>query len=333
MLVRLNDIRQYMISNKIDNNLDLDKPISPLGIYKIKKNNDKQWIIYIQGPDSTIYRNGYFKISIDFSDQFPKQKPKCFFLNKILHLNVMTNGRPIVYFLDKWDKSTTISELLVGLYLFFIFEQNYNDPLDPRLAILYKQNHNEFVSKVKECVKQKASPTSEDLNLFKENNEKKIKELKDKLNKANKIIEKQQKEIQDLVNHINSFKNRDNEINTLKNGIKRKNEEINQLIQKNNNINKNNIIENINDIPKKQIDLEEMRCVTFITTDQSLFYGISCSGKDIFAEIEEKLYKEYPKYRETNNIFLSNGNLILRFKTINDNKIGSGKPVILVKPS
>ena len=76
-----------------------------------------------------------------------------------------------------------------------------------------------------------------------------------------------------------------------------------------------------------------MRCVTFITTDQSLFHGIPCSGNDIFAEFEEKLYQEYPDYRETNNSFLSNGREILRFKTINDNKIGFGKPVLLVKPS
>ena len=87
------------------------------------------------------------------------------------------------------------------------------------------------------------------------------------------------------------------------------------------------------DIPKKKIDLEDMKCVTFITTDQCLVYGISCSGKDVFAEVEEKLYKEYPEFRETNNRFFANGSEVLRFKTINDNKIGSGKPIMLIKPS
>ena len=32
-------------------------------------------------------------------------------------------------------------------------------------------------------------------------------------------------------------------------------------------------------------------------------------------------------------MFLANGKEILRFKTINDNKIGTGKPIVLVKPS
>jgi len=76
-----------------------------------------------------------------------------------------------------------------------------------------------------------------------------------------------------------------------------------------------------------------MKCVTFITTDQSIVYGIPCNGNSIFAEVEEKLYKEYPEYRETNNSFYANGKEILRFKTINDNLIGTGKPVLLVKPS
>ena len=75
------------------------------------------------------------------------------------------------------------------------------------------------------------------------------------------------------------------------------------------------------------------KCVTFISSDQSIIFAIPCSGDSTFAEIEELLYQEYPEYRETNNMFLSNGKEILRFKTINDNKIGTGKPIVLVRPS
>ena len=70
-------------------------------------------------------------------------------------------------------------------------------------------------------------------------------------------------------------------------------------------------------------------------------YGV-VSGTDFFDdddsfyvndEIEEKLYKQYPQYRETNNSFLANGTQVLRFKTIAENKIGNGLPVTLVVPS
>ena len=76
-----------------------------------------------------------------------------------------------------------------------------------------------------------------------------------------------------------------------------------------------------------------MKCVNFITSDQSLFYAIPCNGNSTFAEVKEKLYKEFPVFRETNNTFLSNGTEILRFKTINENKISKGFPVILHKPN
>ena len=75
-----------------------------------------------------------------------------------------------------------------------------------------------------------------------------------------------------------------------------------------------------------------MKCVNFISSDHTICYAIPCSGFDTFAEVEEKLYQEFPKFRETNNTFLANGAEILRFKTINDNKIGTGKPVMLIKP-
>ena len=152
-------------------------------------------------------------------------------------------------------------------------------------------------------------------------------------------------EIQDLKNHLNSFKNIDmNKINNLQNEINNKNNQLNQLRQQlqNVSINNNQNIQNI---------LQNDKCVNFITTDSSLFYAIPCNGNSTFAEIEEKLYKEYPEYRETNaeieeklykeypeyretnNTFLANGTEILRFKTINENKIGTGKPVMLIKPS
>ena len=76
-----------------------------------------------------------------------------------------------------------------------------------------------------------------------------------------------------------------------------------------------------------------MMCVYFTSSDQKINYHIPCINHDIFAEVEEKLYKEYPEYRETNNYFISNGKQILRFKTIVENNIGNGLPVILYIPS
>ena len=106
-------------------------------------------------------------------------------------------------------------------------------------------------------------------------------------------------------------------IKELENNIIQKNNELNQLKVK---LLNNNIIQN------------KDKSVSFISSDQSIFFSIPCSGNSTFAEVEELLYREYPDLRETNNIFIANGKQILRFKTINENNAGTGRPVMLIKP-
>ena len=154
--------------------------------------------------------------------------------------------------------------------------------------------------------------------------ENRIKELEDKLNKANKIIMQQRIEIQELKNRINFFEdNESNAITQLKTEITMKENELTQLKYQ---------IQNSDSLNEK-IALKDIKCILIKSVDQNILYSIPCTGHETFAEIEEELYKEYPEYRETNNTFLSNGTEILRFKTINDNKLESGKAIILIKPS
>ena len=61
--------------------------------------------------------------------------------------------------------------------------------------------------------------------------------------------------------------------------------------------------------------------------------NITCSKNDIFSEIEEKLYKQYPQYKKINSYFLANGNLVLKSKTIAENGIKNGFPVTLIVSS
>ena len=79
--------------------------------------------------------------------------------------------------------------------------------------------------------------------------------------------------------------------------------------------------------------MEEIISINFTSSDQKINYSLACDRNNIFAEIEEKLYKEYPEYRETNNYFLHEGKTFLRFKTLKENKIRPGVPIILIQYS
>ena len=149
--------------------------------------------------------------------------------------------------------------------------------------------------------------------------------LKDELKQAKQIIEQQKITIQNLQNQINDINSNHNiTIQNYKNIINQKEQELNNLkIQlQNNDISSNNIYINKNKI----------MAVNFISMDGKIHFAVPCIDSDIFAEVEEKLYKQFPEYRETNNNFLANGEQVLRFKTIKENKIGNGLPVTMNIP-
>ena len=74
---------------------------------------------------------------------------------------------------------------------------------------------------------------------------------------------------------------------------------------------------------------EKIIAAQFISTDQKITYAIPCKNTTPFVRVEEKLYEEYPEYKETENHFIHNGTVIKRFKTIEENNIKSGKAIIL----
>ena len=53
---------------------------------------------------------------------------------------------------------------------------------------------------------------------------------------------------------------------------------------------------------------------------------------DTFAEVEEKLYKRFKEFINTNNILLFGRNSILKFKKVRENNIHDGDTIQIVKP-
>ena len=158
-----------------------------------------------------------------------------------------------------------------------------------------------------------------DIIIYRKDNE--IKYLSESLNKLLSSNKEKDKIIKDLNNKLS-----DNSkiIESLENNINVKKEEIQKL--------KNELENKIN--PSNNSDKSgKIMCVNFISNDNKIAFAIPCYDTNTFAEVEEKLYQEYPEYRETNNNFIVQDKQILRFKTINENNIKSGKPVMLVKPS
>ena len=50
-------------------------------------------------------------------------------------------------------------------------------------------------------------------------------------------------------------------------------------------------------------------------------YSMACKTTDLFSSLEERLYQDYPNYRNVGKIFMVNTNRISESKTLEENKI------------
>ena len=152
------------------------------------------------------------------------------------------------------------------------------------------------------------------LNEEKNKNKKLLDDLNNEKNKVIELNKKIQLYEKSSIDNLEKIKDLEQLLNS-------KNLEINNL--RNNNYNNNSI--NSTNLYGKTI------AVFFTSTNQDIHRPISCKNIDTFVRIEEKIYNEYPKYKDYNTYLTVNGNIIKRFKTFDENKIKDGDTIIVNK--
>ena len=69
--------------------------------------------------------------------------------------------------------------------------------------------------------------------------------------------------------------------------------------------------------------------INFITSDQIIHHSLSCFNTDIFSDIEDELYNNYPQLKFRDNVFLCGGQVIERMKTLEENKVKDGDQILI----
>ena len=159
---------------------------------------------------------------------------------------------------------------------------------------------------------------------------KEIDELRKQLNderNINKILKYENKELKNLINKLKQdygdiIKKYESDNNKLKN----KNKELKKLIDKQKQEIDDYILKskNLSNNKAKSFNPEDkIISVLFMTQgNNDIFnYSMPCKTTDLFIKLEEKLYQDFPKYRNIKKIFMVNTNKVLRFKTLEENKI------------
>ena len=149
--------------------------------------------------------------------------------------------------------------------------------------------------------------------------ESKINELKNLFNKEkdkNQRLISQHNNLKEKINYLN------NQINILNDKIKlldqnliEKNLEIQKLISQNN-LNYNYEITSIN-------PGEKIMALNFVSIGVQVInnYNLICKNTDLFVKLEERLYEDFPQFKEYDTYFEVKTRRIKRFKTLKDNNI------------
>ena len=138
----------------------------------------------------------------------------------------------------------------------------------------------------------------------------KNKKLRDSINqlKQNHNIE-----IEKYKSDINKLVEKNKELEKI---LEEKNKEINDYIFQLSNSNNNEQLVNFKTGDK-------IIAVLFMTQgNQDIYnYTMPCKTSDLFVRLEERLYHDFPKYRNYETFFMVNARRIFRFKSLEENQI------------
>jgi len=117
-------------------------------------NNIMQWTAIIFGPEDTCWDGGVFRLTIEFSEEYPNKPPKVKFVTKLFHPNVYADGSICLDILqNKWSPIYDVSGILTSIQS-LLSDPNPNSPANTEAARLFSENRREYNRMVKECVEQ-----------------------------------------------------------------------------------------------------------------------------------------------------------------------------------
>ena len=122
-----------------------------------------------------------------------------------------------------------------------------------------------------------------------------------------------------LNNEIQKLKQYKEKNKLLNDEIYRKNMELQKYQSNNNYI---NINKGITSIKPGEIVI----AISFVSIGNQYIsnYAVVCKNTDLFVRLEERLYNEYPKFKDYETYFEVRTKRIKRFKTLDENKIKNG---------
>ena len=110
------------------------------------------WSAVIFGPPDTPFEDGIFKLSLEFTEEYPNRAPTVRFQTKMFHPNVYPDGGICLDILqNRWTPTYDVTALLTSVQS-LLSDPNPASPANDMAAQLYRENRREYEKRVKELV-------------------------------------------------------------------------------------------------------------------------------------------------------------------------------------
>ncbi|KAF9264743.1 ubiquitin-conjugating enzyme [Marasmius fiardii PR-910] len=132
-----------------------NEPIEGLKV-EAKEDNVHEWSCAVIASSDSPYRGGTFRFTLTLPPNFPFKAPTVTFQTKIYHPGINEEGAICVPVLrDEWKPSVSLSTVLT------IIQEKVNnpspeDPFEPEIAALLKNDKSKFLATAKEWTKKYA---------------------------------------------------------------------------------------------------------------------------------------------------------------------------------
>ncbi|PRP86933.1 ubiquitin-conjugating enzyme E2 2 isoform 1 [Planoprotostelium fungivorum] len=114
--------------------------------------NLMKWNAVIFGPDDTPWEGGTFRLTLEFTEEYPNKAPTVKFTSKMFHPNVYADGSICLDILqNQWSPIYDIAAILTSIQS-LLCDPNPNSPANSEAARLFQENKREYTRQVKEIV-------------------------------------------------------------------------------------------------------------------------------------------------------------------------------------
>lgn len=113
--------------------------------------NLMKWDCGIPGVKESDWEGGVFKLSMEFTEEYPSKPPKCKFTPPLFHPNVYPSGTVCLSILNEdegWRPAITIKQMLLGIQD-LLDNPNPNSPAQSEAYQMFVNNRTEYKRRVR----------------------------------------------------------------------------------------------------------------------------------------------------------------------------------------